>query len=164
MSDEVEKVERTDLVPARNGGRIVKPWDSERARAAVRKRWDRAEAAGRAAMAEAVSAYSKDVSILARSLSLRAPKVQLMAWAEIVGKQAELALATEDRGSTGAARFVGEATGMLRLGRDTRDSASVPDHAPVDARSAALLDLLCAEFPELSARLDAIVAEREGRR
>lgn len=56
------------------------------------------------------------------------------AWGEIVGAQAELAATAEGKGSTGAAEFVGRATGLLGSNQDNTGAKTIIQVAIVEGK------------------------------
>jgi len=162
QSEQETRPAADDLVPGRNGGRIAKPWDSARAIEANRRRWARAEHAARVATINAVGSYDPEVAEMAGKSVGHA---SVLAWAAIVGQQAEKAMWPEDQGSTGAARFVGQSTGMLRGERD-RDTVTMQSAGQSDPDLAELVAAwraAKAANPMLAAAAAAALAEQEGR-
>ena len=80
-----------------------------------RERQERAALLARQAMTDYVEQHGLD---RAKSFAIAHGEAYLLAWGEIVRQQLELATSPDQRGSTGAARFVGQAAELLP---DTHD-------------------------------------------
>ena len=143
--------EELAMVPGGKGGFIVPPWDSERARAAVRKRWEMASAAARRGLAKAGEQIPE---INANS----APKV-----IEYLSEQHTLNAADpSSRNAVASFRQV-MAVGYPKPERREVDSGS--GRVGVDASD--LADMLAlfraalAESPELRERLSVLRAQQQ---
>ena len=112
-----------------HNGRIVKGANTAQASTLARTRWDKAAAASRAALRDAVN----DSGVI----TARADRTSVQAWGVIVGRAAEVLLNTDNaRGFADLARFVGHATGYLPTAKEETAPAPV---APVQVGRILLL-------------------------